>query len=142
MFCALSLLLPKVNCHLKECDSKRQRGLMRLPSSGSRSNTPSMFFRRESDFDDYDAKVFMPATKCERRWVTLCHQWVMLCHQWVTPCLVISTYKMSCDVLAPSLYNAPYTYVCMYVAPSQQSSSIFLASFHCHMNSHACTSTR
>ena len=56
-----------MNCHLKEFDSKRQRGVMKLPSSCSRSNTPNMFFRRESDFDDYDAKVFMPATKSERK---------------------------------------------------------------------------
>ena len=73
-----SFLISKVNCHLKECDSKRKRGVMRLPSSGSRSNTPS---RRESDFDDYDAKVFMPVTKCEKRWATLCHQWATPCHQ-------------------------------------------------------------
>ena len=41
--------------------------MMRLPSSRSRANTPSMLFRRESDFDDYDAKVFVKVTKCERR---------------------------------------------------------------------------
>ena len=68
----------KVNCHLKECDSKRQRGTMRLPSSGSRANTPSMLFRRESDFDDYDAKVFVTASKCERRY----ERWCAVC---ITP---------------------------------------------------------